>query len=76
MLTPVRGVDVDSIVVNPDVLVRVSGGEGDLEVGGEEVWGGDVEGEDRGILEDEAGFRRAKDEEYEEDYEEDDKYEG
>ncbi|KAA8516802.1 hypothetical protein F0562_017088 [Nyssa sinensis] len=53
LLAVVGGEDVEFIVVNPDVIVRVSGGDGDLEVGGEEVGGGDVEGVDGGILEDE-----------------------
>lgn len=38
----------------------------DLEGGGEAVGGGDVEGVDGGVKEDEPGFRRPEDEEDEE----------
>lgn len=57
LLVPVRGVDIHPVVVDPDVVVGVAGGDGDLERGGEEVRvRGDVEGVEGGILEDEAGL--------------------
>lgn len=71
LLAVVGGVDVDPVVVDPDPLVGVAGGEGDLEGGGEGVGGGEVEGEDGGVLEDETGLGGLEDEPDEEDEEED-----
>lgn len=56
LLVVVRGEGVESIVVDADPVVRVMGGDGDLEVGGEEDRGGDIEGVDGGVLEGESGF--------------------
>ena len=55
LLVLVSSVDLKTVVVNADLVVRVPGRESDLEVGGEEVrWiTGDVEGVDGGVLEDE-----------------------
>lgn len=63
LLAAVGGVDVDSVVVNADAVVRVAGGESDLEGGREEASpGGNVECVDGGVLEDEVGTRGAEDE--------------
>lgn len=72
LLVVVGGVDVDSVVVNANPVVGVPGGEGDLDCGGEGVGGGEVEGEDGGVLEDEMRLGGAEDEPNEEDEEEDD----
>lgn len=70
LLAPVGSVEVELIVVNADTGVRVAGEESDLEVGGEEVGGGgDVEGVDGRVLEDEMRFGGAEYEPDEEDYE-------
>lgn len=54
-MAPVISVDVKTVVVNADLVVRVPGRESDLEIGCEEVrWiSGDVEGVDGGVLEEE-----------------------
>lgn len=54
-MAPVSSVDVKTVVVNANLVVRVPRRESDLEVGGEEVrWiAGDVEGVDGGVLEEE-----------------------
>lgn len=67
LLAVVRGVNVDSIVVNADSFIRVSGGEGHLEGGGQGGGGGEVEGVNSGVLEDEMWFRGAEYEPHEED---------
>uniref|UniRef100_A0A1J3HPP9 Uncharacterized protein n=1 Tax=Noccaea caerulescens TaxID=107243 RepID=A0A1J3HPP9_NOCCA len=58
LLAPVSGVDVETVVVDADLVVGVPGRESDLEIGSEEVrWiAGDVEGVDGGVLEKEAWF--------------------
>lgn len=56
LLAVIGGVDVEPVVVDADLVVGVSGGEGHLEVGGEEVRCGEVEGVDGGVLEDEPGL--------------------
>lgn len=56
LLAMVRGVNTEFIVVDADFVVRVSGPNGDLELGGEEVGRRDVEVEDCGVLEHETGF--------------------
>lgn len=71
LLAVVGGVDVDSVVVNADSVVRVSRGDRDLEGGGEEICGGEVEGVDGGVLEDEMWLGGAEDDPYDEDDEED-----
>ncbi|KAL1821213.1 hypothetical protein ACET3Z_016082 [Daucus carota] len=81
LLAPVGGEDVELVVVDSDFAVGVSGVDGDLEVGGEEVGdGGDVEGVDGGVLEGEAGLfgleNGPDDEEGEEADEEDDEEDG
>lgn len=76
LLAVIGGVDVEFVVVNADFIVGVAGGESDLEIGGEEVWRGEVEGVNGGILEDEMWLRGSEDEPYKEDYEEDGEDEG
>lgn len=78
LLAPVGGADVDLLVVNPDPIHAVSGGNGDLHAGGdgEGRGGGDIEDVDGGVLEDEAGLGGAEDGPHEEDDEEDDENEG
>lgn len=82
LLAAVGGVGVEFGVVNSDAVVGVEGGEGDLHGEGEGVggWGnggrgvaggGEVEGVDGGVLEDEAGFGGAEDDPDEEDHQED-----
>lgn len=71
LLVLVGGVDVEAVVVDADAVVRVSGGDGDLEGGGEEIRGGEVEGENPGVLQVELGFGGAEDEPDDEDREED-----
>lgn len=61
LLVVVNGEDVEAVVVDSDLVVGVSGGDCDLEVGSEEVWDGGVEGVDGDVLEDEAGLRGLKD---------------
>ncbi|KAK8496811.1 hypothetical protein V6N13_126155 [Hibiscus sabdariffa] len=61
LLVIVSGVNVESVVVNADSVVGVPGGQGELEVGGEEVGGGGVECVDGGVLEDEPGLAGTKD---------------
>ncbi|RAL44640.1 hypothetical protein DM860_003399 [Cuscuta australis] len=63
LLVVVGGVDVELVVVYPDPPVPVVGRDrknvkwkNNLEGGGEDVGGGDVEGVDGGVLEDEVGF--------------------
>lgn len=75
LLAPVGGVGVRSVVVNAYVVVGVAGEDGDLDGGREDVWGGDVEIEDGGVLEDETGFVGLENGPYDEDYEEDEKEE-
>jgi len=56
LLVAIGGVHVEPVVVDADLVVGVSGGDGDLEVGGQEVRGGEIEGVDGGVLEDEPGL--------------------
>ncbi|KAF5473930.1 hypothetical protein F2P56_005877 [Juglans regia] len=52
LLVAVTGVDVELVVVNTDLVIRIAGVKGDLEGGCEEVRrGGDVEGVDGSVLE-------------------------
>lgn len=60
LLVPVDGVDVEAVVVDSDLVVRILGGDGDLDAGGEEVSGGDIEDVDGGVLDDEFGLCRLK----------------
>lgn len=60
LLAPVAGVHEEPVVVDPDLVVRVPGRHGDLEVGGEDVGDRGVEGVDGDVLEDEPGLRRLK----------------
>jgi len=53
LLLAVGSVDVELAVVDANPVVWVAGANGDLEGRGEEVWGGDGEGENGGVLEDE-----------------------
>lgn len=61
LLVPVRGVDVEPVVVNSDSVIRVSRRYGDLEIGSEEIRGGGVESVDGGVLENEPGLPGTKD---------------
>lgn len=56
LLAAVGGVHVGSVVVNTYSTVRVTRVDGDLNGGREDVWCGDVEVKDGGILEDESWF--------------------
>lgn len=58
LLVPVGGVDVEPVVVDADLVVRVPGRYGDLEIGGQEVGNGGVEGVNGNVLEDETGLGR------------------
>lgn len=72
LLTVVAGVGHEVVVVDPDAIVRVAGREGDLEDGGEEGGvDGEVELDEGGVLEVEAGLGGAEDEPDDEDDEED-----
>ncbi|PON97416.1 hypothetical protein TorRG33x02_068830 [Trema orientale] len=57
LLVVVDREDVEPVVVDPDLVVRVARGDGDLEVGGQEVGDGGVEGVDGDVLEYESGLR-------------------
>jgi len=67
LLASIGGVDVHFGVVDGDLVVRVAGGDGDLEDGGEEIWYGGVEGVNGDVLEDESGFSGTEDGPHEED---------
>lgn len=56
LLVVVGGVNVHSVVVDADFRVRVAGVHGDLDGGGDDVRGGDVEVEDGRVLEGKSGF--------------------
>lgn len=75
LLVPVGGVDDEPVVVNPDSVIGVSRGYGDLEIRSEEIGTGGVESIDGGVLEDEAGFCGAEDCPYDKDCDENDKEE-
>lgn len=61
LLAVVGGVDVQLVVVDSDLGVGVTGVNGDLEGGGDDVRRRDGEVEDGGVLEDETGFFGLKD---------------
>ncbi|GER45898.1 regulatory particle non-ATPase 10 [Striga asiatica] len=67
LLVVVVRADGEAVVVDPDAGVRVVRGDGDLECGGDDVRGGDVEDEDGGVLEDESGFSGLEDGPHDED---------
>lgn len=72
LLVAVGGVSVELIVIYTDFGVGVTGGDGDLEVGGEEVGvRGEVEVVNSGVLEGKTGFFGLEDGPYDEDSEED-----
>ena len=50
LLVLVGGVDVQTVVVDADAIVGVSGGDGDLDGGGEEIRSGEVEAENPSVL--------------------------
>ncbi|CAK9180592.1 unnamed protein product [Ilex paraguariensis] len=56
LLAAISGVDGESVVVNSDIIIRVSRNDGDLDVGAEDVGCGDVQAVDGGVLEDKTGF--------------------
>lgn len=73
LLAPVGGVGVEFVVVDSDSSVGVSGGDGDLKVGGNEIGkGGEVEGVKGGVLEGKTRFFGLENGPYDEDCEEDD----
>lgn len=57
LLVPVGWVDVEPVVVDSDLVVGVPGRYGDLEIGGEHVGYGGVEGVNGDVLEDETWLR-------------------
>ncbi|CAH9117784.1 unnamed protein product [Cuscuta europaea] len=75
LLAVVRSVGLEPVVVNADVAVGVPGDDGDLDVGGQDVGGGEVEAKDCGFLEHESGFGGLKNGPDEEDGEEEDEEE-
>lgn len=56
LLAPVGGVHFSFGVVNTYFTVRVTGIDGDLDGRRKDVWSGDVEIKDGGVLEDESWF--------------------
>ena len=56
LLVAVGDVGVQPVVVDSDIVVGIAGGESDLDVGGEEVGDGGVEGIEGDVLEDEGRF--------------------
>lgn len=76
LLAAVGGVDVHVVVVDADARVGVARVDGDLDGGGDDVGGRDVEVEDGRILEGEAGLLGLEDGPDEEDDEEEDEDEG
>lgn len=64
--------DVEVVIVDADVFIRVVRGDGGLDDGGEGGRGGEVELDDVGVLEDEARFCRPENQPDDEDDEEDD----
>ncbi|KAJ4705382.1 hypothetical protein OWV82_022168, partial [Melia azedarach] len=53
LLVTISSIEVELIVVDADFVIRVTGRDGDLKAGGEEVGIGDVEDVNGGVLEDE-----------------------
>lgn len=76
LLVVVGGVDVHPVVVDADAGIGVAGVDGDLDGGGDDVGGGDVEVEDGGVLEGEAGLLGLEDGPHHEDDEEEHEGEG
>lgn len=72
LLAVIDGVGVEIVVVDADFAIRVTGGNGDLKVGGEEDRGGHVEGVDGGVLEGEPWFLGLEDGPCDEESKEDD----
>lgn len=60
LLVLVADVGVKTVVVDPDLVVGIPGRERDLEVGGEKVRDGGVEGVNGDVLEDEGGLGRTE----------------
>lgn len=75
LLTMIRRVDVELVVVDADSGVGVVGVDGDLDGRGDDVGRGDVEVEDGRVLEDETGLSGLEDGPDDEDDEEDDEEE-
>lgn len=62
LLATVGGVDVELVVVDTDLVIGVARGNGHLQVGGDEVGGGDVELVHCNVTQREAGFGGTEDE--------------
>jgi len=71
LLAPVSDVGFEAVVVDSDVVVRVARDKRDLEIGGEEVGDGGVEGVNGDVLESEGGFGGSEDGPYEKNSEQD-----
>lgn len=56
LLVVVGGVNIHLVVIYAYVAIGITGVNGGLNRGGEDVRGGDIEDEDGGVLEDETGF--------------------
>jgi len=75
LLAPIDGINIEFVIVNPNFVIRVSGGDGDLDGSGEEGGGGDIEGVDGGVLEDETRLSGLQDSPHQEEYHQYDKVE-
>lgn len=71
LLVIVVAVDVELVVVDANPGIGVAADYGDLDGGEQDVGGGDVEGEDGGILDGEAGLFGLEDDPDDEDHDED-----
>lgn len=61
LLIVVGGVGIEFVVINADFVVGIAGGDCDLEIGGEEIGDGGVEGVNGDVLEDESGLSGPED---------------
>lgn len=75
LLVAVDGVDVELVVVDADPVVGVAGRDRDVDVGGQEVGHGGVEGVDGDVLEDEPGLVGPQDCPHQQDHEQQDEVE-
>lgn len=60
LLVTISSIEVELIVVDTDFVIRITGRDGDLKAGGEEIGIGDVEDVNGGVLEDELRFSGTK----------------